>query len=124
MSATMDVDHFSQYFGDAPVLYIEGRQYPVKVSSCAISAPNSLLISSDKTACTECDVARLIVLGWLSNVLCCEIVGYTLHCTLYTVHYTSSHINTQIIWRVEILAVDSNLVKGRRFSQIVISSVQ
>ncbi|KAI0240506.1 ATP-dependent RNA helicase DHX33 [Lamellibrachia satsuma] len=31
MSATMDVDHFSQYFGDAPVLYIEGRQYPVKV---------------------------------------------------------------------------------------------
>lgn len=31
MSATMDVDHFSQYFNKAPVLYLEGRQYPVKV---------------------------------------------------------------------------------------------
>ena len=31
MSATMDVDHFSQYFEKAPVIYIEGRQYPVKV---------------------------------------------------------------------------------------------
>ena len=27
----MDVDHFSQYFNKAPVLYIEGRQFPVKV---------------------------------------------------------------------------------------------
>ena len=32
MSATMDVDHFSQYFNNAPVLYIEGRQYPIRVS--------------------------------------------------------------------------------------------
>lgn len=31
MSATMDVDHFSQYFNNAPVLYIEGRQFPVKL---------------------------------------------------------------------------------------------
>ncbi|XP_078605493.1 ATP-dependent RNA helicase DHX33-like [Branchiostoma floridae x Branchiostoma japonicum] len=31
MSATMDVDHFSQYFNRAPVLYLEGRQHPVKV---------------------------------------------------------------------------------------------
>ncbi|KAK9509920.1 hypothetical protein O3M35_004807 [Rhynocoris fuscipes] len=31
MSATMDVDHFSKYFDDAPVVYIEGRQYPVEV---------------------------------------------------------------------------------------------
>ena len=31
MSATMDVDHFSQYFNNAPVLYLEGRQHPVKV---------------------------------------------------------------------------------------------
>ncbi len=31
MSATMDVDHFSGYFNKAPVLYIEGRQFPVKV---------------------------------------------------------------------------------------------
>jgi len=31
MSATMDVDHFSQYFNKAPVLYIEGRQHPVEV---------------------------------------------------------------------------------------------
>jgi len=31
MSATMDVDHFSTYFNNAPVLYLEGRQFPVKV---------------------------------------------------------------------------------------------
>ncbi|KAK2146555.1 hypothetical protein LSH36_600g01084 [Paralvinella palmiformis] len=31
MSATMDVDHFSNYFNKAPVLYIEGRQYTVKI---------------------------------------------------------------------------------------------
>ncbi|XP_070188791.1 ATP-dependent RNA helicase DHX33-like [Littorina saxatilis] len=31
MSATMDVDHFSAYFNSAPVLYVEGRQYPVQI---------------------------------------------------------------------------------------------
>lgn len=31
MSATMDVDHFSSYFGKAPVAYVEGRQYTVDV---------------------------------------------------------------------------------------------
>lgn len=31
MSATMDVDHFSSYFGDVSVVYLEGRQYPVEV---------------------------------------------------------------------------------------------
>ena len=31
MSATMDVDHFSQYFNKAPVLYLQGRQHPIKV---------------------------------------------------------------------------------------------
>ncbi|KAL3882385.1 hypothetical protein ACJMK2_028734 [Sinanodonta woodiana] len=31
MSATMDVDHFSKYFNNAPVLYLEGRQYPIQV---------------------------------------------------------------------------------------------
>ncbi|KAL4232518.1 putative ATP-dependent RNA helicase dhx33 [Mactra antiquata] len=31
MSATMDVDHFSQYFNKAPVLYLEGRQFPIRV---------------------------------------------------------------------------------------------
>nr|CAD7424964.1 unnamed protein product [Timema monikensis] len=31
MSATMDVDHFSHYFGNIPVVYLEGRQYPVQV---------------------------------------------------------------------------------------------
>lgn len=36
MSATMDVDHFSNYFNRAPVLYLEGRQYPVQVSSTLI----------------------------------------------------------------------------------------
>lgn len=36
MSATMDVDHFSAYFNAAPVLYLEGRQYPVQVSNGVI----------------------------------------------------------------------------------------
>ncbi|KAE8752457.1 hypothetical protein FOCC_FOCC000928 [Frankliniella occidentalis] len=31
MSATMDVDHFSEYFNNARVLYLEGRQYPVNI---------------------------------------------------------------------------------------------
>ena len=31
MSATMDVDHFSQYFNNAPVLYLEGRLHPIEV---------------------------------------------------------------------------------------------
>ncbi|XP_069692432.1 ATP-dependent RNA helicase DHX33-like [Periplaneta americana] len=31
MSATMDVDHFCDYFGGVPVIYLEGRQYPVQV---------------------------------------------------------------------------------------------
>ncbi|KAM6315730.1 ATP-dependent RNA helicase DHX33 [Podargus strigoides] len=31
MSATMDVDQFSQYFNGAPVLYLEGRQHPIEI---------------------------------------------------------------------------------------------
>ncbi|XP_041354256.1 ATP-dependent RNA helicase DHX33-like [Gigantopelta aegis] len=31
MSATMDVNHFSDYFNNAPILYLEGRQYPVEL---------------------------------------------------------------------------------------------
>lgn len=31
MSATMDVDVFSKYFNLAPVLYLEGRQYPIDI---------------------------------------------------------------------------------------------
>ncbi|XP_044286350.1 ATP-dependent RNA helicase DHX33 [Varanus komodoensis] len=31
MSATMDVDLFSQYFNGAPVLYLEGRQHPIQI---------------------------------------------------------------------------------------------
>lgn len=31
MSATMDVDNFSSYFGSCPVLYLEGRQFPIKL---------------------------------------------------------------------------------------------
>lgn len=31
MSATMDVDEFSLYFGKAPVFYLEGRLHPVEV---------------------------------------------------------------------------------------------
>lgn len=35
MSATMDVDHFSKYFGNAPVLYVEGRLHPIKLQYLA-----------------------------------------------------------------------------------------
>ncbi|XP_012941440.1 ATP-dependent RNA helicase DHX33 isoform X2 [Aplysia californica] len=35
MSATMDVDHFSRYFNKAPVLYLEGRQFPIQVMHTA-----------------------------------------------------------------------------------------
>lgn len=31
MSATMDVDLFSQYFNGAPVIYLEGRQHPIEI---------------------------------------------------------------------------------------------
>eukprot|EP01132_Coremiostelium_polycephalum_P010062 gene10062-12334_t len=31
MSATLDADMFSEYFDKAPVLYIEGRQFPVQI---------------------------------------------------------------------------------------------
>nr|AAI25982.1 Dhx33 protein [Xenopus laevis] len=31
MSATMDVDLFSEYFNAAPVLYLEGRQHPIQI---------------------------------------------------------------------------------------------
>ncbi|NXT79966.1 DHX33 helicase, partial [Zapornia atra] len=31
MSATMDVDQFSQYFNGAPVLYLKGRQHPIQI---------------------------------------------------------------------------------------------
>nr|SZF06502.1 putative ATP-dependent RNA helicase DHX33 [Psoroptes ovis] len=31
MSATMDVDNFSKYFNQAPVIYIEGRVYPIEI---------------------------------------------------------------------------------------------
>lgn len=31
MSATMDVDAFSKYFNDCPVIYLEGRTYPVTI---------------------------------------------------------------------------------------------
>ena len=32
MSATLDADQFAEYFDKAPVLYVEGRQFPVRVS--------------------------------------------------------------------------------------------
>lgn len=31
MSATMDVDHFSNYFNNCHTIYIEGRLYPIDV---------------------------------------------------------------------------------------------
>jgi len=36
MSATMDVDEFSNYFNKAPVLYLEGRQFGVDVFHSAV----------------------------------------------------------------------------------------
>ena len=33
MSATLQADKFSSYFDNAKVLYIQGRQFPVQVSS-------------------------------------------------------------------------------------------
>ena len=53
MSATMDVDHFSQYFNQAPVLYLEGRQYPVKVS-------RQLIMIDSYTHMTHCHLERMI----------------------------------------------------------------
>lgn len=31
MSATMDVDHFSNYFNKCKTVYLEGRTYPITV---------------------------------------------------------------------------------------------
>lgn len=31
MSATMDVDHFSNYFNKCQAIYLEGRTYPVNI---------------------------------------------------------------------------------------------
>ncbi|KAK7491290.1 hypothetical protein BaRGS_00017391 [Batillaria attramentaria] len=45
MSATMDVDHFSAYFNSAPVLYVEGRQYPVQVYYTAQTQSDYLFAS-------------------------------------------------------------------------------
>lgn len=36
MSATLAAEEFSQYFNQAKVLYIQGRQFPVQVSWAAI----------------------------------------------------------------------------------------
>ncbi|XP_040567128.1 ATP-dependent RNA helicase DHX33 [Lepeophtheirus salmonis] len=37
MSATMNAQKFSHYFGGSPILYVHGRQYPVNVSHASIS---------------------------------------------------------------------------------------
>ena len=34
MSATLNADHFSKFFNSAKVLYIQGRQYPIKTFYC------------------------------------------------------------------------------------------
>ncbi|KAJ8022209.1 ATP-dependent RNA helicase DHX33 [Holothuria leucospilota] len=42
MSATMDVDHFSNFFNSAPVLYVQGRQHPIQASTFEkFLSPNS-----------------------------------------------------------------------------------
>ncbi|XP_024084706.1 putative ATP-dependent RNA helicase DHX33 isoform X2 [Cimex lectularius] len=45
MSATMDVDHFCQYFDNAPAVYLEGRQYPVEINH-AIEPQDDYIFSS------------------------------------------------------------------------------
>lgn len=35
MSATMDVDHFSKYFENAPVFYLQGRIFPIEKFYCS-----------------------------------------------------------------------------------------
>ncbi|XP_071481336.1 ATP-dependent RNA helicase DHX33-like [Diadema antillarum] len=42
MSATMDVDHFSQYFNSAPVLYLQGRQHPIELMYASQPQPDYL----------------------------------------------------------------------------------
>lgn len=63
MSATMDVDHFSAYFNAAPVLYLEGRQYPVQVKVniyiylCFVSMyPVTFLCYSQYKSCHPMDL--------------------------------------------------------------------
>lgn len=48
MSATMDVDVFSDYFNKAPVLYLEGRQFQVEVFHSA-SEQTDYLFSAIQT---------------------------------------------------------------------------
>jgi ATP-dependent RNA helicase DHX33 len=48
MSATMDVDQFSKYFNNAPVLYLEGRQHKVDVFHSSIEQ-NDYLNSAIQT---------------------------------------------------------------------------
>jgi hypothetical protein len=61
MSATMDVDHFSAYFNAAPVLYLEGRQYPVQVTVC-IYTPATKLGDVLELACLSvCLIACLCI---------------------------------------------------------------
>jgi ATP-dependent RNA helicase DHX33 len=42
MSATMDVDQFSKYFNNAPVLYLEGRQHKVDVFHSSVNQTDYL----------------------------------------------------------------------------------
>nr|XP_054771734.1 ATP-dependent RNA helicase DHX33-like isoform X1 [Lytechinus pictus] len=42
MSATMDVDHFSEYFNNAPVLYLQGRQHPIELMYSSSPQPDYL----------------------------------------------------------------------------------
>ena len=43
MSATMNVDQFSEYFDNAPVIYLEGRQFPIEVGF--VNGPCKLFLS-------------------------------------------------------------------------------
>ena len=48
MSATMNVDHFSEYFDKAPVIYVEGRQHKVDVMYSAESQSDYVYASLGK----------------------------------------------------------------------------
>lgn len=42
MSATLEVDKLSEFFGDCSVLHIPGRNYPVKEIFCNLLSPRDV----------------------------------------------------------------------------------
>lgn len=48
MSATLDAERFSSFYGDAPILFVEGRQHPVAIMH-AEQAPTDFIDGVTKT---------------------------------------------------------------------------